>query len=127
MSKRPKEEEIECDIQWGSEKLWTDKTDSGDVLDHVKSDPEEQEAYQSPISNTFTVQVVEYNQDSSITVSTHDAEGEQGYSSSTASAETPSSSPLQSNDTSSSHKQRANPETSIKSVSVNILPWILYI
>lgn len=126
--KRPKEEETECDIQWGSEPLWPDKMDNSDLLDRVKNDPEEQEAYQSPVSNSFTVQVVEYNQDSSITVSTHDADVEQDDSSSVTSDETQSSSSLQTNEeTSSSPNHQTDPETSIKGVSVNILPWILYI
>ncbi|XP_013865070.1 uncharacterized protein LOC106518354 isoform X2 [Austrofundulus limnaeus] len=116
MMKRPKEEETEYDIQWGSEKLWPDKMDNSDLLDCVKS--EEQEAYQSPVSNSFTVQVVEYNQDSSITVSTHDAGAEQDDSFSVSSDETLSSSSLQTNiDSSSSQKHQTNPETSITSKS----------
>lgn len=65
MPKKPKEEQIECDISLGSEQqqvLWG--ADHLITPDCVKSDPEEDNTNMPCITNSFHIQMVAYNPDS---------------------------------------------------------------
>lgn len=68
LPKKPKEEQIECDISWGEQQqaLWGD--DNFITPDCVKTDPEEEENINMPcIANSFHIQGVYHNPDSSAT------------------------------------------------------------
>ncbi|XP_028431639.1 uncharacterized protein LOC114554178 [Perca flavescens] len=75
LAKKPKEEEIECDISWESEQQHgLGETEHFISPDCVKNDPEEEDPRMLCIAETFHIKVVECNPQSSGTLSADEDE-----------------------------------------------------
>ncbi|XP_042261617.1 uncharacterized protein LOC122980400 isoform X1 [Thunnus albacares] len=73
LPKKPKEEEIECDVSWALEPREGPREANNSITtDCVKNDPDEENLNMPCIAESFQIKVMEHNPDSSATLSAND-------------------------------------------------------
>ncbi|XP_041811405.1 uncharacterized protein LOC121619628 isoform X2 [Chelmon rostratus] len=117
--KKPKEEQIEYDINWGSEQQQgLEEAHNSVTTDCVKRDPEEDDSNTPCIADSYHIEVVDWKQDSSGTVSLDETDNEdKDWSYSNSEAVSDSSQLFSSTESTSGSPESQEDRTSTKKTS----------